>query len=101
MTLYTKNNVADLLRLLTERAENISPEIMTTVSEVISEVRKNGDEALYKYTEKFDKIKLNSLYVDEAEKARLCALVPDELKEIIDEAAENIYAFHKKQLQNS
>ena len=74
---------------------------MTTVSEVISEVRKNGDEALYKYTEKFDKIKLNSLYVDEAEKARLCALVPDELKEIIDEAAENIYAFHKKQLQNS
>lgn len=101
MTLYTKNNVADLLRLLTERAENISPEIMTTVSEVISDVRKYGDEALYKYTEKFDKIKLNSLYVDEAEKARLCALVPDELKEIIDEAAENIYAFHKKQLQNS
>ena len=101
MTLYTKKDVANLLQILTERAENISPEIMTTVSEVISEVRKNGDEALYKYTEKFDKIKLNSLYVDEAEKARLCALVPDELKEIIDEAAENIYAFHKKQLQNS
>lgn len=101
MTIYTKKDVANLLQILTERAENISPEIMTTVSQVISEVRKNGDEALYKYTEKFDKIKLNSLYVDEAEKARLCALVPDELKEIIDEAAENIYAFHKKQLQNS
>ena len=101
MTLYTNKDVANLLRKLTERAENISPEIMETVSEVISEVRKNGDAALYKYTEKFDKIKLDSLYVDEAEKARLTALVPDELKDIIDEAAENIYAFHSKQLQNS
>ena len=101
MTLYTNKDVANLLRKLTERAENISPEIMETVSEVISEVRKNGDAALYKYTEKFDKIKLDSLYVDETEKARLTALVPDELKAIIDEAAENIYAFHSKQLQNS
>ena len=35
MTLYTKKDVANLLQILTERAENISPEIMTTVSEVI------------------------------------------------------------------
>lgn len=101
MKIYKESEANELLRILSERADNISPEIMQTVAEVIENVRKNGDAALYEYTEKFDKVKLESLYVTEEEKERLIALVPDELKAVIDESAENIYEFHRKQLQNS
>ncbi len=101
MKIYEKAQTYELLKALADRAENISPEIMNTVSEVISNVRKNGDAALREYTEKFDKVSLDSFYLSEAEKEALIAKVPDELKSAIDEAAENIYAFHEKQKQNS
>ncbi|MBQ8248975.1 MAG: histidinol dehydrogenase [Clostridia bacterium] len=101
MKIYTKNQTDELLKALADRAENISPEIMNTVSEVIANVRKNGDAALREYTEKFDKVTLDSLYLSEAEKDALIAKVPSELKATIDEAAANIFAFHEKQKQNS
>ena len=101
MKVYTKKQTDALLAALADRAENISPEIMNTVSEVISNVRKNGDAALREYTEKFDKVTLDSFYLSETEKEALIAKVPDELKRIIDEAAANIFAFHEKQKQNS
>ena len=101
MRIYKQSEIDSLLKILSERAENISPEIMQTVSTVIADVRKNGDAALREYTKKFDKVELDSLFVTEEEQERLIAKVPDDLKEIIDKAAENIYNFHKKQLQNS
>ena len=101
MKIYTKDQTDELLAALADRAENISPDIMNTVSEVIANVRKNGDAALKEYTEKFDKVKLDNLYLSDAEKARIIAKVPEELKAAIDEAAENIFAFHEKQKQNS
>lgn len=101
MQIYKQSEVKKLLDLLAERAENISPEIMQTVANVIADVRKNGDRALLEYTEKFDKVKLDSLFISEEEQENLIEKVPEDLKKVIDEAAENIYDFHKKQLQNS
>lgn len=101
MQIYKQSEVKKLLDLLAERAENISPEIMQTVANVIANVRKNGDRALLEYTEKFDRVKLDSLFISEEEQEKLIEKVPDDLKKVIDEAAENIYDFHKKQLQNS
>ncbi len=101
MKIYTKDQTDELLSALADRAENISPDIMNTVADVIANVRKNGDAALREYTEKFDKVKLDSLYLSDAEKAKLIAKVPEELKAAIDEAAKNIFAFHEKQKQNS
>lgn len=101
MKIYTKNQTDELLLSLADRAENISDEIMNTVCEVIADVKKNGDAALREYTEKFDKVTLDSLYLSEAEKDALIAKVPSELKATIDEAAANIFAFHEKQKQNS
>lgn len=101
MRIYKQNEIDSLLKLLSARAENISPEIMQTVSSVISDVRNGGDKALLDYTKKFDKVELDGLFLDESAKEELISRVPAELREIIDEAAENIYNFHKKQLQNS
>lgn len=101
MKIYDKNNVNELLSALADRAENISPEIMNTVAAVIEDIKKRGDEALLEYTEKFDKVRLTSVYLSEKEKEELIAKVPEDLKAAIDEAAANIRAFHEKQLQNS
>ncbi len=101
MKIYNKNQTGELMAMLSDRAENISPEIMNTVADVIANIRKNGDKALREYTEKFDKVKLTSFAVSEEEKEELIAKVPAELKAAIDEAAANIYAFHSKQKQNS
>lgn len=101
MNKYTSENISELKKVLAERAENISTEIMNTVAGVIDDVRKNGDAALYKYSEKFDKVALDNLFVSDEEQERLISLVPQNLKDTIDEAAKNIYAFHEKQLQKS
>lgn len=101
MRIYEQNEVGELMKALADRAENISPEIMQAVAEVIANVRKNGDKALKEYTEKFDKVELGSFFISEEEQEKLIAKVPQELREVIDEAAENIFEFHKKQLQNS
>lgn len=101
MKIYSKNETNELLAALADRAENISPEIMNTVAGVIADIRKRGDEALLEYTEKFDKVKLDSIFMTEKEKEELIERVPEDLKAAIDEAASNIRAFHEKQLQNS
>ena len=71
------------------------------VTEIISNVRKNGDKALFEYCEKFDKAKLTSLAVTEEEIDEAFALVDGKFIEIIKKAKENIVAFHEKQKRNS
>lgn len=72
-----------------------------TVQDIINEVRKNGDSALYQYTEKFDRVQLEDLIVSEAEVEAAIASLSYEQLAIIQEAADNIRRFHEKQLRNS
>ncbi len=71
------------------------------VTEIISNVRKNGDKALYEYCERFDKATLSSLAVTEEEIDEAFSLVDGKFIEIIKKAKENIWAFHEKQKRNS
>ncbi|MGN0525909.1 MAG: histidinol dehydrogenase [Acutalibacteraceae bacterium] len=71
------------------------------VTEIIANVRKNGDKALFEYCEKFDKAKLASLAVTEDEIDEAFSLVDGRFIEIIKKAKENIVAFHEKQKRNS
>ncbi len=81
--------------------ENISADVEGVVSAIIDNVKKNGDAALYEYSEKFDKAKLSSLEVTETEIDEAFASVDTEFIDIIKEAAENIREFHKRQVRNS
>ena len=81
--------------------DNIASGVEGVVSEIISNVIKNGDKALYEYCERFDKAKLSSLEVTEAETREAFSRVDSEFVEIIKEAAENIRTFHKRQVRNS
>ena len=71
------------------------------VSKIIRDVRQNGDEALYRYCEKFDGAKLDSLQVSSAEIDEAFASVDADFVRILRRAADNIRHFHEKQVRNS
>jgi histidinol dehydrogenase len=71
------------------------------VLEIIQNVRLHGDEALKTYTETFDGVKLSSLKVSEEEIEEACNEIDSDLLSTIKEAAENIRAYHLKQLRSS
>ena len=70
------------------------------VQAIISEVRTKGDEALYMYSEKFDKAKLNALEVSQEEIEQAYESVDEKFREILKEAAANIRAFHQNQVKS-
>ena len=71
------------------------------VADIIANVRKNGDKALFEYCEKFDKAKLTSLQVTQAEMDEAVAAVEPKFLDILRRAADNIRAFHSRQVRNS
>ncbi len=80
---------------------NIATNVEGIVSEIIANVINRGDEAILEYAKKFDKADLNSLEVTTEEIDEAFSLVDEKFVQIIGEAAENIRAFHSKQVKNS
>lgn len=81
--------------------ENIANDVADIVSEIIENVKSNGDKALYEYNLKFDKAELESLEVSEDEINEAFEKVDSEFVEILKEASENIRQFHQRQVKNS
>lgn len=71
-----------------------------TVADIIADVRQNGDAALYKYCEKFDKVSLSSIEVTPDEIEEAISLVEPEFLEILRESADNITQYHKNQVRD-
>lgn len=71
--------------------------LSSTVHDVLADVRQNGDAAVRKYGQMFDKVEISSLQVSDEEKAEARQLVSDTLKEAIALAHSNIKAFHESQ----
>lgn len=66
------------------------------VRPIMANVRSNGDKALLELTEKFDKAKLSCPVIDVS--AADEPLLERDVKDAIDLAYDNIYKFHKAQL---
>ncbi len=73
---------------------------METIRKIIEEVKRDGDQAVRKYTEAFDRIKLKNLKVSRKEIKTAYQKVDKEIVGTIKEAAENIERFAEKQLEN-
>ena len=69
------------------------------VSQIIENVKNNGDKALFDYCERFDRAKLDRLQVTEAEFDEAVAAVEPKFLEILKKAAANIRKFHEKQVR--
>ena len=79
----------------------IKTDVAGIVSDIIANVRKNGDAALREYAEKFDGGAPDSLEVTAEEYRQAMEAVDPELVEIMRRAADNIRDFHKHQVRSS
>ncbi|MDO6813740.1 histidinol dehydrogenase [Tenacibaculum soleae] len=88
-----KNNWQSLLQRPTKSVADIEG----TVSEIFNEIKNEGDLAVNKYTSLFDKVDLKSTEVTSEEFQNAEKLVSESLKEAIQQAKNNIEAFHAAQ----
>lgn len=93
----------DLLAKLLRRSPNQYPEQEKTVSEILANVREKGDEAVFEYTERFDRIRLTleTLTVTEQEFAEAYEAIDREFLAVLRKAIENIRSYHSLQKKTS
>ena len=70
-------------------------QLTATVTEILEDVRQNGDEALIRYAKKFEGASLDNLAVKDREVSEACGQVSPQLKEAIQTACDNIATFIK------
>ena len=76
-------------------------DVSAIVSDILSAVKRDGDAALFAFTEKFDKAVLKTLVVSKEEIDEALSLVEPRFLDILHRAAANIRAFHEKQVRTS
>jgi len=96
MNRYDQPNPADIQTICTRPALDVSA-LENTVDHIFKSVKSDGDTALLDFTEKFDKIRLDSLQVSDAEIKGAINAVPIHLKKAISRAHSNITKFHEMQ----
>lgn len=94
MKIYEYGKISD--KEIFDRTESVV-NVADIVSDIINDVKENGDAALKKYCEKFDGAKLDNLEVSDKEMREAICLVESKFTKILDEAALNIKRFHSKQ----
>lgn len=98
-----KDAIENILSDLLKRSPNHYDEYQQSVDEIVENVKKNGDQAVFDYTERFDGAKMNkdNILVTEEEIQEAYEQVDDALIEVIRKAIRNIRDYHAKQRQNS
>ena len=91
----------EFIEFLKSRAQNSDKDVIPAVSEIIENVKANGDSAVKDYTIKFDgkapeKVEISSEDID-----GLIAKCSPEYLETVKKAAANIADFHQRQVQQS
>ena len=86
-----------LLKELKDREEEVKEEVLKSVSNILEDVRKNGDKALKAYTEKFDRVMLDDFEVSIEELDECFIKVEKNFIENLEEAKENIEYYHNAQ----
>ena len=82
---------------ITERPQLDTSTLNATVSNILGDIKANGDEAVRKYEEMFDHVRLDSLAVSEEDIEEAWNSVTAELRQAIELAHANISSFHEAQ----
>lgn len=86
-----------LLSELKDREEEVKEEVLKSVSNILEDVKKNGDKALQSYTEKFDRILLDDFEVSIEELDECFIKVEKNFIDNLEEAKKNIEYYHNAQ----
>ena len=91
---YDKETANDLIK----RSQADISEVLNIVSDILKDVKENKDEAVKRYTAKFDKAELDDLQVSEDEIKEAYDNLDKNLIEALKRASANIEKFHKAQI---
>ena len=91
----------EYLAKVRERSSNTDRDVTAIVTEIIDNVRKNGDKAVMDYTIKFDGKAPEFFEVPKSEIEKAAAQCDKELISTMKKAAANICDFHTRQIQQS
>ena len=99
----TETEKAGILENLLKRSPNQYGKFEATVNEILENVKKNKDKALFEYTKKFDGVDITTktFRVTEEEIKEAYTKVDEHLIEVIRKAIVNIKAYHEKQVRYS
>ena len=99
----TKETEENILEDLLKRSPNSYGKFEDSVNEIIANVRKNRDAAIFDFTARFDgaQIDASNILVAEDEIKEAYDAVDPKLLEVIRKALVNIRSYHEKQIQNS
>ena len=100
LTEESKNNI---LENLLKRSPNSYGQFESAVNEILENVKKNKDAAIFDYTKRFDGADINAdnIVVTKEEIEEAYTLVDEKLVEVIRKALVNIRNYHQKQKQYS
>ncbi len=98
-----KDSLELLLGNLNKRSPEGQLEVERVTADIIRNVKERKDEALIEYSRKFDRVELTPDTIEVAQNELVNALnsIDRDLLRVIEKSAENIRAFHEKQLENS
>lgn len=99
----TKEATENILENLLKRSPNNYGDFEGSVAEIVANVRKNKDEAIFEYSKKFDGADINAdnILVTEEEIKEAYEKVDEPLLNVMRKALVNIRSYHEKQKQNS
>ena len=100
LTRIYKEDKDALKEYLMSRTQDLSTDVLVTVSNIIQDVKENKDEACLKYTQQFDKVSLDTMEVSQEEWDAQILKCDDSFVEAMKLAKKNIEDFHKLQKQN-
>ena len=103
MVTLTKQTTKDILENLLKRSPNQYGSYEAAVREILAKIQKEGDEALFAYTKKFDRAEITeqNVRVTDEEIREAYETVDPALVDVIRKSLVNIRNYHEKQKQNS
>jgi len=97
ITLWSQLNRQQQQQLLMRPAIESAGDITAIVSDIVQQVKTQGDDALKRFAQQFDRTELTTLQLSEQAMVDACRQVVPQLKEAMQRAAQNIQAFHQAQ----
>ncbi len=99
--LKTSREIRAFLLLLRQRASGGTGRVEETVKKILADVRNKGDEAVIRYTRKFDSLKIRALRVKPAEITRFANKADRKIVKCLEVSAKRIRSFHEMQKEES
>lgn len=95
--------INEFLGVLEKRGKEDNTKFLSTVIEILDDIKTNGDDALLKYTKKFDdpNATLDSLVVSKEELKESFDTLDDEMKDVLLTSKKRVEDYHKLQLRKT